>query len=115
MLNSLLLDALVVVGALTLIIAFVFYQIYQFRWLNSRGRQISAMVTSIRHETGKSAWGISRDNYYLTAKWTNPRTGRTYTFWTWIMNSTPSYTKGSLIPVVIDPRNPNRFVLNLEN
>jgi hypothetical protein len=113
MINPILLDTLLVAGALALIIAFVVYQVYQFRWLASHGRQISAMVTSIRHETGKTAWGISRDNYYLTAKWTNPRTGRTYTFWTWIMNSTPSYTKGSLVPVLIDPKNPNRFALNL--
>ena len=113
MIQPLQLDTLLVVGALVLISAFVVYRVYQFRWLASHGRQISAMVTSIRHETGKTAWGISSDNYYLTATWTNPRTGRTYTFWTWIMNSTPSYTKGSLVPVLIDPKNPNRFALNL--
>src|SRR5436190_6948546 len=113
MIHPLLFDILLVVGAMVLINAFVVYQVYQFRWLTSHGRQISAMVTSIQHETGKTAWGISRDIYYLTAKWTNPRTGRTYTFWTWIMNSTPNYTKGSLVPVLIDPKNPKRFALNL--
>ena len=113
MIHPLLLDILLVVGTLALIIAFAVYKVYQFRWLASHGRQISAVVTSIERETGKTAWDISRDNYYLTAKWTNPRTGRTYTFWTWIMNSTPSYTKGSLVPVLIDPKNPNRFALNL--
>jgi hypothetical protein len=113
MINPLLLDTLLALGTLALISAFVIYQIYQFRWLPSHGRQVSAVVTCIRHETGKTAWGISRDNYYLTAKWTNPRTGRTYTFWTWIMNSTPTYTEGSLVTVLIDPKNPNRFALNL--
>jgi uncharacterized protein DUF3592 len=113
MIHPILLDILIVLGILALIIAFVTYHVYQFRWLTSHGKQVSAMVTSISHETGKTAWGISRDNYYLTAKWTNPRTGRTYTFWTWIMNSTPAYTKGSLVPVLIDPKNPNRFALNL--
>ncbi len=113
MIDSLLLNILLVLGILALIIAFVVYQVYRFRWLTSRGRQISAMVTSIRHETGKTAWGLSRDTYYLTATWTNPRTGRIYTFWTWIMNSTPPYTKGSLVPVLIDPKNPKRFALNL--
>ncbi len=110
MIHPLLLDTLLALGTLALISAFV---VYQFSWLSSHGRQISAMVISIRHETGKTAWGFSRDIYYLTAMWTNPRTGRTYTFWTWIMNSTPTYTKGSLIPVLIDPKNPKRFVLNL--
>jgi hypothetical protein len=113
MIQPLLLDTLLAVVTLALVSVFVAYQVYHVRWLTSHGRQISAMVTSIRQETGKTAWGISRDNYYLTAKWTNPRTGRTYTFWTWIMNSTPTYTKGSLVPVLIDPNNPNRFVLNL--
>jgi hypothetical protein len=113
MIHPLLLDTLIVLGILVLISAFVVYQIYQFRDLASHGKQISAMVTSIRHETGKTTMGISRDNYYLTATWTNPRTGRTYTFWTWIMNSTPAYTKGSLVPVLIDPKNPKRFALNL--
>ena len=113
MIHPLLLDTLLGLATLALISAFVVYQVSQFRWLTSHGKQISAMVTSIRHETGKTAWGVSRDNYYLTATWTNPRTGRTYTFWTWIMNSTPTYAKGSLVPVLIDPRNPKRFALNL--
>jgi heme/copper-type cytochrome/quinol oxidase subunit 3 len=55
MIDSLLLDTLLVLGSLALIIAFVVYQVYQFRSLASHGRQISAMVTSIRHETGKTA------------------------------------------------------------
>jgi hypothetical protein len=113
MIHPLQLDILLVLTTLALISVVVVYQIYQFKWLISHGRQISAMVTSIQHETGKAAWGISRDNYYLTATWTSPRTGRTYTFWTWIMNSTPAYTKGSLVPVLIDPKNPRRFAMNL--
>jgi hypothetical protein len=113
MMQPLLLDSLLVVATMALIIAFVVYQIYLIRWLPDHGRQITAVVTSIRHETGKNAWGISRDNYYLTATWTNPRTGRTFTFWTWIMHSSPAYTKGSLVPVLIDPKNPKRYALNL--
>ncbi|GAC1387767.1 MAG: hypothetical protein NVSMB33_17420 [Ktedonobacteraceae bacterium] len=113
MMQSLLLDTLLALGTVALMLSLVAYQIYQIRWLAYHGRQIIAMVSSIRHETGKTAWGFSRDNYYLTATWTNPRTGRTYTFWTWIMNSGSVYTKGSLIPVLIDPDNPGRYALNL--
>ena len=82
MVQPLLLDTLLAVIALAVISAFVVYKVYRFRSLKLHGRQISAVVTSIRHETGKAAWGISRDNYYLTAKWTNPRTGGIYTLWT---------------------------------
>ena len=113
MLQTLLLNILFIVGALALISAFVTFQVYRIKWVTSHGRLISAMVTSIRHETGKADWGKSRDIYYLTAKWTNPNTGRTYTFWTWIMNSTPTYKKGSLVPVLIDSKNPNRFAMDL--
>ena len=104
---------LLAAGLVTLMAALVAYQLYQVRWLAHHGKQISAVVTSIRQETGKSAWGSARENYYVTAAWTNPRTGQRHTFWTWIMNSRPSFTKGSLIPVLIDPGNPNCFTLNV--
>ena len=103
---------LVVAGLLVLVVSLVAYQIYQVRWLAHHGRRISAVVTSIRQESGRSAWGFERENYYLTAAWTNPRTGQRHTFWTWMMNSCPSYTKGSLIPVLIDPDNPECYRLN---
>ena len=107
------LQLLLASGTIVLMIAFIAYQINKIRWLRSHGRQIIAVVTSIRQETGKTAWGVTRDNYSVTATWTNPRTGRTYTFWTWVMHSRQAYTHGSLIPVVIDPNNPKRYVLDL--
>ena len=104
---------LIAAGLMALTIALVGYQIYTFRSLQHHGRQITAMVTSIRHETGKTAWGFLRDNYYVTATWTNPRNGRRYTFWTWVMNSRPAFTQGSLVPVLIDPNHPERYALSL--
>ena len=112
MLQPLLLDTLLASGTIALMIALVAYQIHRISWLPCHGRQITAMVTSIRHETGRTPWGFTRDNYYLTATWTNPRTGHTYTFWTWIMNSCPAYTRGSLVPVMIDPNNPHHYTIN---
>lgn len=111
--QPLLLDPLLALSTVALMISLVVYQNYKMTWLRHHGRQIIAMVTSIQYEMGKTAWGFSRDNYYVTATWTNPRTGRTYTFWTWIMNSSPTYTKGSLVPVLIDPNNPKRYALDL--
>ncbi len=69
----------IVVGTLALIMAFIAYQIRKIEWLKRHGRPIVAVVTSIRHETGKTSAGFSRDNYYVTARWTHPRTRRTYT------------------------------------
>lgn len=104
---------LLALGIIVLMIAFIAYQIYKIRWLRSHGKEIIAVVTSIRQDTGKSAWGVSRDTYYITATWTNPRSGRRHTFWTWIMHSRQVYKQGSLIPIMIDPNNPNRYVLDL--
>ena len=103
---------LLVSGLVILVVSLVAYQMYQAKWLTCHGKRIIAVVTSIRQETGKAAWGMVRENYYVTAAWTNPRTGQRHTFWTWIMNCRPSYTKGSLIPVLIDPRNPNCYSLS---
>ena len=98
---------------MNLMVSFVVYQVYKLKWLRSHGKRVVALVTSIRHETGKTRCGFSRDNSSVTATWTDPRTGRTYTFWAWSLDARPAYTKGSLIPVLIDPNNPKRYALNL--
>jgi len=111
--RTILIAMLLITGTLMLTFAFVIYQIQRIEWLRHHGKRIIAMVTSIRHETGKTSSGFSRDNYYVTATWTNPWTGKTYAFWTWVMNHQPEYTEGSLVPVLVDPANPNRYILDL--
>jgi hypothetical protein len=106
-------NILLIVTTLALAVAFVIYQIHQAEWLKRYGRPVVATITSIRHETGKTPTGFSRDNYYLTAKWTNPRTGKTYTFWTWIMSRCPEIEQGSLVSILIDPKNPHRYTMEL--
>lgn len=100
-------------ATMALMITCVAYQVHKVRRLRSHGRRIVAVVTAIRHESGKTTWGVARDNYAVTGTWTSPRTGRTYTFWTWAMRSRPACTPGSLVPVVIDPDNPKRYALEL--
>jgi hypothetical protein len=106
-------NILLIITTLALVVAFVIYQIHKAEWLKQHGRPVVAVITSIRHETGKTPAGFLRDNYYLTAKWTNPRTGKTYTFWTWIMNRCPEIEQGSLVPILIDPNNPQRYTMDL--
>jgi hypothetical protein len=110
---SIFIDMLLVVGTLLLALMFIGYQIQQIQRLRRYGKPISAMVTSIRHETGKTQAGFQRDNYYVSATWTHPRTGKTYTFWTWAMNHRPDCWQGSLVSVLIDPANPRRYMLDL--
>jgi hypothetical protein len=105
---------LFLVGSILLLfVAFVLYQLRTLVWLKRHGRRIVATITSIRRETGKTSFGPPRDNYAVTAQWTNPRTGRTYTFWTWIMEGRPAYTQGSLVSILIDPGNPKRYIMEL--
>jgi len=111
--NSVIVAMLLLVGTLALLTVFVSYQIHKIQWLKQHGRHIVAMVTAIRHETGKTAAGFTRDNYYITATWTHPRTGKSYMFWTWIMNRAPDYEKGCLVSVLIDPNNPERYAMEL--
>ena len=68
----------IVKGTLVLIMVFIACQKIIIEWLKRHGRPIVAMVTSIRHATGKTLAGYSRDNYDVTARWTHPRTRRTY-------------------------------------
>jgi hypothetical protein len=108
-----LLNILLIAGILVLILALITYQIQKIEWLRHHGKRVIAMVTSIRHETGETAAGFVRDNYYVTATWTNPRSGKTYSFWTWVINRCPDYRQGSLVPVLIDPDHPQRYILDL--
>ncbi|HKF37513.1 MAG TPA: DUF3592 domain-containing protein [Ktedonobacteraceae bacterium] len=110
--NIFLADILLVTGTLVLIVAFITYQILKIEQLKQHGRRIIATITSIRYEPGKS-FGLTRDNYYVTAKWTNPRTGSSYTFWTWIVNARLNYRQGDLVPVLIDPNHPQRYTMVL--
>lgn len=111
--QTILFDVFLLISIVVLMVAFMLYQIRRIDWLHQHGRRIVALVTSIRHEVGKTRAGFTRDNYYLTATWTNPRTGRTYTFWTWVIGHTPDYSQGSLVPVLIDPSDPRRYLMEL--
>lgn len=111
--HMLLLNIFLLLSVVALAVAFIIYQIRQVGWLRHHGKRVVALVTSIHHEVGKTQAGFARDNYYLTATWTNPRTGRTHTFWTWIMNHAPEYMQGSLVPVLIDPKDPEHYLMEL--
>jgi len=106
-------DILLVVCTLALMMAFVLYQIRTLGWLKRHGRRIIGMVTSIRREAKKTLDGSLRENYYVTARWTDPRTGRTYSFWTWIIDSCPDFRQGSLVSILVDPSNPKRYLMEL--
>ena len=88
--QTMLLDLMIAVGTILLLLGFVIYQVRKDSWVTHHGRRVVATITSIRHEMGETQQGWTRDNYYVTAQWTSPQTGKTYTFWTWICGDAPT-------------------------
>lgn len=70
--STLLLDALLAACTVVLIILWVLYQCYTFSWLGKHGKPVTALVTQV----GSAKVGHT----FVTAKWTDLRTGRAYTF-----------------------------------
>src|ERR1700719_1831221 len=85
------------------------------RWIEKRGERIVAKVTSIQHDKKRASTGVMNNFYTVTAAWTNPLTGQTYTFWKYFFDENPELKISELIPVVIDPRNPKRYEILLSD
>src|SRR5579884_563437 len=107
------LDFVLAFGTVALILGFVVYQAQKIDWIAHRGRRIIATITSIKCESGRTRLGWQHDNYYITAQWTSPQTGKTYTFLTWMLDERPRYQTGNLIPVLINPHNPRQYVMEI--
>ena len=108
-----LLDGLLSLGTVALFVSFIVTQAQRIKRLREHGQRIIALVTRVRHETGKSRLGFACDNYYLTARWTDPRSGKTTIFDTWTKDRPPTYREGDLVPVLIDPCHPERYEVEM--
>lgn len=111
--QTMFLDLVLAVGTMLLLLGFVIYQVQKNYWVTHHGRRIIATITSMQRKVDKSRLGWTHENYYVTAQWTSPQTGKTYTFWTWKLDQRPTYQPGNLVPVLIDPHNPNQYVIEL--
>ncbi len=108
-----LIDLLLTAVTLALIIAVFLYQEWEMNWVRHHGRRIIATITEIRYGIGKSPTRFSQEHPYVTAKWTDPRTGRTYTYWKLATENKPFYRIGNLVPVLIDPKHPNHYEMEV--
>jgi len=115
--NVLILSALILLFAVCLAIIFVRWRKTSLRTLQKRGRRLVAIVTNIeqeREERGNPEIPRIDYAYYIEAEWTDPRTGNTYQFRSQRLASSPKeYPPGSFVPVLIDPKDPGRYVLEL--
>ena len=102
----LLIQLLLLAILFALFIAVLSYMGWEFNRLRHHGRRIIATITDISYGIGNSHAQFSQNHPYVTAMWTDPVTGRAYTFWQLAAENKPSYKIGSLVPILIDPKHP---------
>lgn len=111
--RSILLDLLIVAALLGLFIAIMSYMGWEFTRIHHHGRRIIATITGISYGIGNSASQFSQEHPYITARWTDPATGHTYTFWQMATENKPFFKIGSLVPVLIDPKHPSYYEMQI--
>ena len=113
----LILSALMVLVAVCLVVLFARRRKANVRTLQKRGRRLVAIVTNVeqeREERGNPEVPRIDYAYYIEAEWTDPRTGNTYRFRSDRLASSPKeYPPGTFIHVLVDPKRPTRYVLEL--
>jgi hypothetical protein len=109
----LLIDVLLVAVTLALFMAVLSYVGWEFNRLHHHGRRIIATITDISYGIGNSTSRFSRDHPYVTARWIDPGTGRSYTFWQLAAENKPFYKIGNLVPVLIDPNHPKYYAMEI--
>jgi hypothetical protein len=109
------LSALMVLAAICLAILFIRRR--KASTLQKRGRRLIAIVTNIEQECeerGNPEVPRIDYAYYIEAEWTDPRTGHTYRFRSDRLASSPKeYSPGTFVHVLVDPKSPTRYVLEL--
>jgi len=91
----------------------IIFMVRKARWIEKRGERIVAKVTSVQHDRKRTSTGAMNNFYTITAVWTNPLTGQTYTFWKYLFDENPDLKISELVSVIIDPRNPRRYEIQL--
>lgn len=109
----LLIQLLLLAGLFMLLIAVLSYIGWEFNRLRHHGRRIIATITDISYGIRNSNARFSQDHPYVTARWTDPATGRAYTFWQMASENKPFYKKGSLVPILIDPKHPRFYEMQI--
>ena len=91
----------------------ILFMVRKARWIETRGERIVAKVTSVQHDKKRTSTGAMHHFYTVTAVWTSPQTGQTYTFWKYFYDEDSDKAIGTLVPVIIDPRNPKRYEIQV--
>jgi hypothetical protein len=102
--DSIVILDLILTGALLLLfIGYVRFQVSTHRWLKAHGTDVSALITEVRRDN------IAYQTCLLIAGWTDPRTGRRWTFKGFRLDL--GYQAGQLIGIRLDPRHPSHYLM----
>jgi hypothetical protein len=111
--NNILIGILVVAITMAFFMAIFFYMGWEFNRVHHHGRRIIATITDIRYGIGPSPTKFSQDHPYVTAQWTDPGTGQSFTFWQLASENKPYFRIGTLVPVLIDPNHPKFYQMEI--
>lgn len=79
------------------------------KWLLEYGHSIEAKFTGVEEQHHKG-----NTSYYIVCSWKDPYTQEEYTFKSDALREYPVITLGASIPVLIDPANPKRHLVQRE-
>ena len=95
---------LTLTGVLLLVIGgSVGFQVSHHRWLKEHGTDVGALITHVRRDN------ITHQTCQVIATWTDPRTGRRWTFQGFRLDL--GYQAGQLVGIRLDPRRPSRYIM----
>jgi hypothetical protein len=111
--RSIFVDVLVIATLFGLFIAVLSYVGWEFNRIHRCGRRIIATITEISYGPENVDSEFSHDHPYVTARWTDPNTGHKYMFSQMATENKPFYKKGNLVSILIDPKHPNFYEMQI--
>ena len=101
--SIIILDLTLTGALLFLLIGYIGFHVINHRWLKAHGTDVGALITEVRRDN------IVHQTCVLIASWTDPRTGRRWTFKGSRLDL--GYQTGQLIGIRLDPRHPYRYLM----
>ena len=99
------LDLTLTGALLLLLVGYVGFHVSTHKWLKAHGTEVGALITHVRRDN------ITHQTCLLTASWTDPRTGRRWTFKGSRLDL--GYQPGQLVGIRLDPKHPSRYLMEI--
>jgi hypothetical protein len=103
MASIIILDLALTGALLLLIVGSVWFQVSHHMWLKAYGTDVSALITQVRRDNR------THQTCLVTAAWTDPRTGRRWTFQGYRFDL--GYRAGQLVGIRLDPEHPSHYIM----